>query len=177
MFNFWWLAKQSEWWKSTKMQKSPPKSLKDEMLIFGLCSTSDDRPSYLSNESWQKCTIEVPQNDSEWPIWPDLQLFQSFPTEVAQDNLEWPISSDLQLFQSFPTKVAQNDLEQPILHGKRKHYDTREFLWKITLLHGQLCQLCFLVSIGSSLTFVLCSLLCDIPNATAVTSGYHVPIV
>ena len=26
-----------------------PKSLKNEMLIFGLHSTSEDRPSYLSN--------------------------------------------------------------------------------------------------------------------------------
>ena len=73
------------------------------------------------------------QNDSEWPISPDLQLFQSFPTEVAQNDLngefaqfatfpifstevaqndsEWPISPDSQLFQCFPTEVAWNDLE------------------------------------------------------------------
>ena len=31
-----------------------------------------------------------------------------FLTEVAQNDSEWPISPDLQLFQSFPTKVAQN---------------------------------------------------------------------
>ena len=36
---------------------------------------------------------------------------QSFPTEVAQNDLEWPILPDSQLFQSFPTKVAQNDSE------------------------------------------------------------------
>ena len=30
----------------------PPKSSKYEMLIFGLCSTSDDWPSNLSEESW-----------------------------------------------------------------------------------------------------------------------------
>ena len=40
-----------------------------------------------------------------------IQLFQSFPTEVAQNDSEWPILPDLQLFQSFPTKVAQNDSE------------------------------------------------------------------
>ena len=45
-------------------------------------------------------------NDSEWPILPNSQLFQSFPTKVAQDDLEWPILPDLQLFQSFPTEVA-----------------------------------------------------------------------
>ena len=49
--------------------------------------------------------------DSEQPILPDSQLFQSFATEVAQNDSEWPISPDLQLFQSFPTEVAQNDLE------------------------------------------------------------------
>ena len=43
-----------------------------------------------------------------------FQLFQSFPTEVAQNDSEWPISPNLQLFQSFPTKLAQNDLEWPI---------------------------------------------------------------
>ena len=32
-------------------KKSPPKSSKNEMLIFGLHSTSDDRPSDLSDES------------------------------------------------------------------------------------------------------------------------------
>ena len=26
------------------------------------------------------------QNDSEWPIFPDSQLFQSFPTKVAQND-------------------------------------------------------------------------------------------
>ena len=57
----------------------------------------------------------VAQNDSEWPISPDLQLFQSFPTKVAQNDSEWVISPYSQLFQSFPTEVAQNDLEWPIL--------------------------------------------------------------
>ena len=51
----------------------------------------------------------------EWPISPDLQLFQSFPTEVAQNDSKWQISPDLQLPQSFPTEVAQNDSEWPIL--------------------------------------------------------------
>ena len=57
---------------------------------------------------------EVAQNDSEWPILPNLQLFQSFPTEVAQNDSEWPILPNSQLFQSFPTEVAQNDLKWPI---------------------------------------------------------------
>ena len=35
--------------------KKPPKSSKNEMLSFGLCSTSDDRPSDLSDKSQLKC--------------------------------------------------------------------------------------------------------------------------
>ena len=31
-------------------KKRPPKSLKNQMLVFGLCSTSDDQPSDLSNK-------------------------------------------------------------------------------------------------------------------------------
>ena len=72
------------------------KSSKDEMFVFGLRSTSDDWPSNLSDVSRPKCTTKVPQNDSEQPILPHSQLFQSFPIEVAQ-----------------------NDLEQPILHGQK----------------------------------------------------------
>ena len=34
--------------------KKPPKSLKNEMLIFGLPSTYDDQPSDLSGESQPK---------------------------------------------------------------------------------------------------------------------------
>ena len=54
------------------------------------------------------------QSDSEWPISPVLQLFQSFPTEIVQNDSEQPISPDFQLFQSFPIELAQNDSEQPI---------------------------------------------------------------
>ena len=35
-------------------KKRPPNSSKNEMLIFGLCSTSDDGPSNLSDESQPK---------------------------------------------------------------------------------------------------------------------------
>ena len=56
-FNFWWSAEKSEWWASTKMQKNeerPPMSSKNKMLVFGLRSTSDHRPSDLSIECWPK---------------------------------------------------------------------------------------------------------------------------
>ena len=38
-----------------KCEKSPPKSSRNEKLIFILCSTSDDWPSDPSNKSWPKC--------------------------------------------------------------------------------------------------------------------------
>ena len=62
MFNFWWSAKQSEWQKSTKMQKRPPESSKNEMLIFGLCSTSNDWLRNLSNKSQSKCKERPPKS-------------------------------------------------------------------------------------------------------------------
>ena len=36
--------------QNAKKQKRPPKSLKNKMFVFGLCSTSDDRPSNLSKK-------------------------------------------------------------------------------------------------------------------------------
>ena len=37
------------------MQKMATKLSKDEMLVFGLCSTCDDHPNNPSNESHPKC--------------------------------------------------------------------------------------------------------------------------
>ena len=31
--------------RNAKKQKRPPKSSKNQMFVFGLCSTSDDRPN------------------------------------------------------------------------------------------------------------------------------------
>ena len=45
-----------------KCNKSPPKSLKNEMFIFGLCSTSNDRLSDLCNESQLKCKRRPPKS-------------------------------------------------------------------------------------------------------------------
>ena len=58
MFNFWWSVEQSEQRTSTETQKKtkrPPKSSKNKMFIFGLCSTSDDRMNDLSKKHWPKC--------------------------------------------------------------------------------------------------------------------------
>ena len=41
--------------QNVKKQKRPPKSLKNKMFIFGLCSTSDDPPSDPSKKHRPKC--------------------------------------------------------------------------------------------------------------------------
>ena len=40
--------------QKAKKWKRPPKSSKNKMFVFGLCSTSDDRPSDLSKKHWPK---------------------------------------------------------------------------------------------------------------------------
>ena len=88
-------------------------------------------PISPDSQLFQSFPTEVAQNDSQQPISPDSQLFKSFPTEVVHNDLERPISPDSQLFQSYLTKAAQNDLEWLVLHGQNKiHSDTREFLLK-----------------------------------------------
>ena len=43
-------------------KKGPPKSSKNEMFIFGLCSISEDRPSDLSNKRQLKCEKRAPKS-------------------------------------------------------------------------------------------------------------------
>ena len=54
------------------------------------------------------------QNDSEWPISPDLQLFQSFPTEVAQNGQFRLIHNFSNLFPLKWLRMTQNDQFRPI---------------------------------------------------------------
>ena len=46
-------AKNVDW--NAKKWKRPHKSLKNQMFIFGLHSTCDDRPSDLNKKHWPKC--------------------------------------------------------------------------------------------------------------------------
>ena len=41
--------------QNAKKWKRPPKSSKNNMFVFGLRSTSDNRPSDLSKKCWPKC--------------------------------------------------------------------------------------------------------------------------
>ena len=46
----------------SQCEKWPTKSSRNEMLIFGLCSTSDDHRSNLNDESQLKCKKNGPLN-------------------------------------------------------------------------------------------------------------------
>ena len=50
-----WVIRAKNVDRNANKWKRPPKSLKNQMFIFGLCSTSDDRPSDLSKKCWLKC--------------------------------------------------------------------------------------------------------------------------
>ena len=53
-----------------------------------------------------KCKYYV--NDSEWPILPVSQLFQSFATKAVQNDSEQPISPISQLFLQKWHRMTQN---------------------------------------------------------------------
>ena len=48
MFNFWWSARLLE---GLQPHLQPLSNQKNEMLIFGLCSTSDDQPGWLKDSN------------------------------------------------------------------------------------------------------------------------------
>ena len=50
-----WAIWAKKCWRKCKKMKKAPKSLKNEMFIFGLCSTSDDQLSDPSKKCWLKC--------------------------------------------------------------------------------------------------------------------------
>ena len=49
--------------QNTKKMKKAPKSSKNKMFVFGLCSTSDDRPSDLSTK-----TLTEMQKNEKGPL-------------------------------------------------------------------------------------------------------------
>ena len=83
---------------------------KPRRILFILFFTSWQCSSFVMGN----VPIGLTQNDREWPIWSDSQLFKLFPTEAAQNDSEWPILPNLQLFKYFPSEATQNDWEWPI---------------------------------------------------------------
>ena len=54
--------------QNAKKWKRPPKSSKNKMFMFGLCSTSDDWPSDLNKKHWPKCKKNEKRPLSHWKI-------------------------------------------------------------------------------------------------------------
>ena len=54
--------------QNAKKWKRPPKSSKNKMFMFGLCSTSDDWPSDLNKKHWPKCKKNEKGPLSHWKI-------------------------------------------------------------------------------------------------------------
>ena len=144
----WWLAESSEWWKSTEMWKRCPKSLKNEKLIFKLCSNSDDWPSDPSNKSWSKC-IKGPLSHQKikYSVLDYVQLLKiswgSWVTKVDWDVKKGLLShhkmkcSFLDYVQLLmighaiqATKVSWNAEKGPLSHWKMKY----SFLYYVQFL-------------------------------------------
>ena len=147
MFNFWWLAKQSEQKTSTKMQKNekgplshwkikcsfldyvqllmigqaiwaknvdrnakkqkrPPKSSKNKMFIFGLCSTSDDWPSKKSKckktkeeQKIKKNWWSTDQTIKKWKRPPKSSKNKMFIFGLHSTSDDWPSNASKKCWQ------------------------------------------------------------------------------
>ena len=98
-----------------------------------------------------------------WPIFPDLQLFKSFPTEVPQNDPQWPIlplkwlgwleMTNFGQFSTFPIfshqKLAQIDSEWPIL----TNLQLSNLFLPMQLIFCQISKFLFLGGWGTSANF------------------------
>ena len=67
--------------QNTKKWKRPPKSSKNKMFIFGLCSTSDDRPSNPSIKCWP--------NSKKWKRPPKSSKNKMFVFQLRSTSDDW----------------------------------------------------------------------------------------
>ena len=83
------LVFRSQWYWSEMTYPPPlPLSSKNEMLIFGLCSTSDDRPSNVSNESRLKCKKRPPKSSkNEMLIFGLRSTSDDWPSNLSDKSL------------------------------------------------------------------------------------------
>ena len=124
------------------MQKRPPKSSKNEMLIFGLCSTSDDWLSNLSDESQPKCKKRPPKsskNKFSFLDYIQLLMISQAILAISQPKCKkGPLKSSKNEMLIFglcstsddcnkswgilATKVDQNAKKGPLSHQKIAHF-------------------------------------------------------
>ena len=76
-----------------KCEKRPPKSSKNEILIFGLRSSSDDWLSNLSNESRLKCDKRSPKSSKN-----EMLIFGLHSTSDDQPSNQMPPSRENLIF-------------------------------------------------------------------------------
>ena len=105
--------------RNAKKQKRPPKSSKNQMFVFGLCSTSDDRPNDLSKKRQPKCK-KTKGPLSHWKIkcsFLDYIQLLMISRAIQVKNVNWSAKK-----QKRPPKSSKN---QMFIFGLRSTSDDR----------------------------------------------------
>ena len=121
---------------NTKKWKRPPKSLKNEMFIFGLHSTSDDWPSNLSKKWWPKQKKQK-RSLSHWKIkclfldYVQLLIigWAIWAKNIDQDAKKWkrpPKSSKNEMFIFGLRSTSDDRLRNPSKKCWPKHKKTKK---------------------------------------------------
>ena len=121
---------------NTKKWKRPPKSLKNEMFIFGLHSTSDDRPSNPSKKWWPKQKKQK-RSLSHWKIkclfldYVQLLIigWAIWAKNIDQDAKKWkrpPKSSKNEMFIFGLRSTSDDRLSNPSKKRWPKHKKTKK---------------------------------------------------
>ena len=94
--------------QNPKKWKRPPKSLKNEMFIFGLRSLSDDRPSDPSKKCWPKHKKNKKGPLSHWKIkclFLDYIQLLMIGQAIQAKNVDWNVKK-----QKRPPKLSKNKM-------------------------------------------------------------------
>ena len=99
---------------------------------------------WIANFAWfATFPIFSHQSGSEWLGTANFARFATFPIFSHWSGSEWLKMANFAQLATFPIFSHHSGSEWLGMANsakKKKHYDTREFLWKITILHGQLCD-------------------------------------
>ena len=94
--------------RNAKKQKRPPKSSKNKMFIFWLCSTSDDQPINPSKKCWPKCKKIKKGPLSHWKI---KCLFLDYVQLLMNGKVIWAKNVDQNVKkQTRPPKLSKNKM-------------------------------------------------------------------
>ena len=98
--------------QNTKNWKGPPKSSKNEIFIFGLCSTSDDWPSDPSIKHWQ--IMQKKTKKTPWVMENKMFIF-----ELCSTSDCWPSNLSEKHWQIMQKKTKKQK-KDPLSHQKIK---------------------------------------------------------